>query len=345
MNLQREQIHLEPSPSYPFHILATRYNYAGNPHSSSDDATTLIMLHALGVHKETWEITIARIFSLCDSGASQVKIRDIFSIESPNHGHSSAVNAGEIAKQRIDNWPREYAKATQRFLTASPSVGGSRVDFKTRKLVGICHSIGAAALFLAAQADPTIPFKAMIAFEPGVTDETNTQRIKANFAASAWAWTRPDVFRSRKAARKELAKNAMYATWDPRSLDLFVEYGLIDHPAAKHPPPFTFPGVITGLSRDHHARSFMSTDLTFHGVEAYASLTRKIPVHLVWGSVDELANDELRAFMSRAADGKTPASVSKIEGASHMVVQQQPEVCAEKIISILLLESKRLARL
>ncbi|KAJ7334060.1 Alpha/beta hydrolase fold-1 [Mycena albidolilacea] len=343
MNLRREHIDLEPSLSYPFHVLATHYNFEGNPYSDSDDALTLILFHALGVHKETWEVTIASIFNLCSSGASQAKIRDILSIESPNHGRSSEINANEIARQAVDNWPREYAKAAQRFLTARPLIGGSRVDLKTRKLVGICHSLGAAALFLAAQADPTIPFKFMIAFEPGVTDKDNSQRIRANFAASAWAWLRPDVFRSRKAARKALERDMMYATWDPRCLDLFVEHALIAHPAAKHQAPFTFPGVITALSRDHHARSFMSDDLTFHGVEAYAAMTQRIPVYLVWGAVDEFANDDLRDFMTKP--GRTPASVSKIEDAGHMVIQQQPEKCAEEILSILLIESKRMARL
>jgi hypothetical protein len=33
----------------------------------------------------------------------------------------------------------------------------------------------------------------------------------------------------------------------------------------------------------------MSDALTSPGVEAYAALSRKIPVHLVWGSVDEFA--------------------------------------------------------
>ncbi|KAK7030680.1 Abhydrolase domain-containing protein mpaH [Favolaschia claudopus] len=343
MALLQQEIILEPSASYPFHVLATHYSYRGNPFGNSEDALTLILFHALGVHKETWEVTVSRLFDLCTSTSSQIKIRDVFSIESPNHGRSAEINADQIAKQGVDNWPGEYAKATQRFLTATPSIGGSRVDFKSRNLVGICHSLGAAALFLAAQADPTLPFRFMIAFEPGVTDKDNEQRIRANFAASAWAWLREDVFRSRKSARKHLEENIMYATWDPRCLDLFVKYALIDHPAAKHPPPYTFRGVVTALSRDHHARSYMSDDLTFRGVAAYTTLTQKLPVHLIWGAVDEFANDDLRDFM--ALHGRTPASVSKIEEAGHMVVQQQPDACADQILSILLLETKRMSRL
>ncbi|KAJ7221415.1 Alpha/beta hydrolase fold-1 [Mycena pura] len=343
MALLQEEIDLQPDPSYPFHILATRYNYEHNPHANSDDAFTLIFLHALLVHKETWEVTVARIFAHCGA-RGPVKIRDVFSIESPNHGRSSAVNAEALSKQMVTNWPREYGRATQRFLTAGPSAGAP-VDFKSRKLIGISHSIGAVALFLAAQSDATIPFKAMIAFEPGVTDKDNLdQRIRATSAASAYAWLRPNVFASRKAARRELAKSPMFSGWDARILELFVEYGLVAHPASQYPPPFTFPGLRTGLSREDHAHSYMSEDITVQGLEAYSSLTQKMPVHLVWGSIDELANDDLKNFLSSVKDGRTPVSVSKIDGASHMVVQQKPDVCAEKVVSILMVESQRNAK-
>ncbi|KAJ6604984.1 Alpha/beta hydrolase fold-1 [Mycena sp. CBHHK59/15] len=343
MNFLRERIDLTPSPTYPFHILATKYDYAENRYRDSDDAFTLILLHALGVHMETWEVTVARMFALCSSGASPVKIRDVFSIESPNHGQSSAINGSEIAKRSID-WPEEYAKAVQRFLTAGPSTG-AKVDFATRKLVGICHSVGAGALFLAAQAEPALPFKAIIAFEPGVTDKHSKQRIRATVAATAYAWLRPDVWRSRKAARKVLQASPVYAFWDPRVFELFMEYGLIDHPASKHPAPYTFPGVVTALSRDHHARCYMSDKLYNEGLEAYGQLTRKIPVHLVWGAIHELADVDLKNFMSNLAAGRTPVSVSEIEDAGHMVVQQKPDECGDVILAVLLTESKPMAHL
>ncbi|KAJ7292696.1 Alpha/beta hydrolase fold-1 [Mycena rebaudengoi] len=362
MSLLRERIDLVPSSSYPFHVLATKYDYVGNPHADSEDALTLIFTHALGVHKETWETTVAHIFSLCSSGLSRVKIRDVFSIESPNHGESSMINADEIAKQAVTNWPREYANATQRFLTVG-ALEGARIDFMKRKLIGISHSIGAVALFLTAQANPTIPFKAMITFEPGITDEDNEQRNLANVAVTAWVWLRPDVWRSRKVAKKELAASPMYATWDPSVFDLFMEHAIIPHPASRRARPFKFPGVITcpveGPSRCKTVsvdltyffrnsriskRSFMSEDLVKQGVVAYATVTQRLPVHVVWGAVDEFANDELRNFMSNTKVGRTPVSISHIDDAGHMVVQQQPARCAEVIVS-LLTTSTRTSRL
>ncbi|KAJ6630954.1 Alpha/beta hydrolase fold-1 [Mycena sp. CBHHK59/15] len=334
MALRREQIDLSPGQSYPFHVLATKYTYEGNPFHDSSDAFTLILTHSLGVHKETWEITASHLFALSSAASSRIEIREIFSVESPNHGRSAVVNAGEIAKQPLNDWTREYSKAVQRFLVASS------INFMARNLIGISHSVGAPALFIAAEAVPALRFKAMITFEPGMTSKDNPHRHRSNQAAIAWAWLRPDVWRSRKAAKKELAASPMYSTWDPRVLDLFIEHGLIDHPAAKDKTPFTFPGVITALSRDHHARSFQSDDLVVDGMTSYSAMTLRIPVHVVWGSIHELANQELKDFMSDAKAGRTPASVSQIEGASHMVIQQKPEKAADVIYSLLLTESR-----
>ncbi|KAJ6546341.1 Alpha/beta hydrolase fold-1 [Mycena sp. CBHHK59/15] len=339
-SLRREQIDLAPGKSYPFHVLATKYTYEGNPHQDSSGAFTLILTHSLAVHMETWEITVAYLFALSTSASSRVKIREIFSVESPNHGRSAVVNAEEIAKHPLNDWLREYSKAVQRFLVVWLSAE-TRVNYTTSNLIGISHSAGAPALFIAAEAAPAVGFKAMITFEPGMTSKDSPHRHRSNQAAIAWAWLRPDVWRSRKAAQKELAASPMYSTWDPRALDLFIEHGLIDHPAAKHKAPFTFPGVITALSRDHHARSFQSDDLVEDGMTSYSAMTRRIPVHIVWGSIHELANQELKDFMSDAKAGRTPASVSQIEGASHMVIQQKPEKAAEVIYSLLLIESRR----
>ncbi|KAJ7640801.1 Alpha/beta hydrolase fold-1 [Mycena polygramma] len=339
--LLRERLDVLPEQSYPFHVLAIKYTYEGNPYQDSTDGFTLILTHSLGVHAETWDITIAQLFRLSTSTDSRVKIKQIFSIESPNHGRSAVVNAAEIIKHPANDWTREYSNAVQRFLHWL----SSKVNVSEMNLVGISHSVGAPALFIAAEALPAIPFKSMITFEPGMTSKDNPHRHRSNYAAIAWAWLRPDVWRSRKAARKELAASPMYSTWDPRVFELFMEHGIVDHPAAKDEPPFTFPGVITTLSKEHHAHSFRSDDLATAGMAAYTAVTKKIPVHIVWGRIHELANQELKDFMADTKLGHTPASVSYIDGASHMVIQQKPEKAADLIHSLLLMESRRMSRL
>lgn len=104
MKLLSESVALESkAASYPFRILATKYTFRSNPYGYSDDAYTLIFMHALGVHRETWEITIARLFTLSVQGDTQVKIRDVFSVESPDHGRSAVINADALKNHSDHN--------------------------------------------------------------------------------------------------------------------------------------------------------------------------------------------------------------------------------------------------
>lgn len=69
---------------------------------------------------------------------------------------------------------------------------------------------------------PSIKFHAMITFEPGISAKNNTDTNRATQALISWTWLRPDVWRTRKAAKKDLAASVMYGSWDPRVLDLYV---------------------------------------------------------------------------------------------------------------------------
>ncbi|KAJ7088534.1 hypothetical protein C8R43DRAFT_964929 [Mycena crocata] len=65
-------------------------------------------------------------------------------------------------------WTQEYSNAVQQFLVWLSD--GTR---PARNLIGISHSVGAVALFIAAEAVPKICFSAMITFEPGMTSRDN----------------------------------------------------------------------------------------------------------------------------------------------------------------------------
>lgn len=47
--------------------------------------------------------SIARLFALSIQSAAQVKIRDVFSIESPDHGRSAAINADALKRHSGNN--------------------------------------------------------------------------------------------------------------------------------------------------------------------------------------------------------------------------------------------------
>ncbi|KAF8148394.1 alpha/beta-hydrolase [Crassisporium funariophilum] len=333
---------LRPGPKNPFHVLAKKY--CTELSDKNLDGFTLVFLHAVGMHKETWEVIIERLFDL--NKASVGNIRDVFSIESPNHGESAVINQEAIQRIHGDSWPtRTIASAAHAFLTAGTSEG-ARVDFSKRRLVGIGHSIGAAALFLTRDIAPRISFHTMIAVEPGISIKDLPDTHTSSQMLTAWTWLRRDVWSSRKSAKKDLESSPVHSSWDPRVLELYLKHGLRTHPAEKYMPPFAFNGVTTCLSKDQEAACYRSEHLVVDAMEAYTAMTKEIPVHLVFGTVHDVGNPELQAILVDSNEGRTPVSVSYIEGAGHLAVQQQPEAVADVIGGILShLKSLRQVRL
>lgn len=173
MSLYKRSVILPPSSLYPLHITANCYT----PQITVDesvDAVTLILLHSAAFHKEMFEPTISALFNSLqarggDGDARQgstTKIHEVWSIECPNHGQSAVLNEGELRKPEYDEkcqyyshslnnyciltlnciFPplvcvEEYAKAAYVFLTS-----GTNIDFKTRKVIGIGHSVGGVGL-------------------------------------------------------------------------------------------------------------------------------------------------------------------------------------------------------
>jgi hydroxymethylglutaryl-CoA lyase len=77
----------DPRPNYPLLITANRY-----PFSEDSEGLTLVFAHGTGFHKEQWEPTIEDLKKLLEDDRAVTKIREVWSIEAPNHGDSAILN-------------------------------------------------------------------------------------------------------------------------------------------------------------------------------------------------------------------------------------------------------------
>ncbi|KAF8956585.1 alpha/beta-hydrolase [Flammula alnicola] len=331
-----EKLILEPSESYPLYVLATRYSANPPPQSNSLDDYTLICLHAVGSHKESWEVTIQHLLNLeCKSGHhAHPRIREVYIIECPNHGESAILNADILAKHYSDDWPtREYTRAAHSFLTAGPS-RGARVDFRRRNIIAVGHCLGAIALFFMHEMRPRIAFTAVIAFEPALSPGTDYPDYREVFRKfQAWSWLRPNVWPSRKAALRDLSRHPNFKTWDPNVLRSYVDYALSTHPASRFQEPYTFNGVVVSTPREQESATYRSDGLVGAPLEACAVTSKQMPVHLIWGGVHDVLPSHLKHYIS---NHMSSASVDFMEGAGHMIVQEKPQLVANKIHDLLL---------
>lgn len=80
----------------PLQVLATRYT----PDDARPNASlTLILLHGLGSHKETWEPLLAHLLARPEGR----NILEVYSIENPNHGESALVNSDVLETDAYRN--------------------------------------------------------------------------------------------------------------------------------------------------------------------------------------------------------------------------------------------------
>ena len=161
----------DPRPHYPLLVPVKRY-WVPEFESTDPNAVTLILAHALSFTKEHWEPLIKDLYDQLaitprDSSSTSIpKIRDVWAIECPNHGEGAVLNEETlldgytpactclpptfaktalnlIAETRSVTW-EEYARAVHLVLNGLGK--GINVDFKSRNLVGVGHSMGASAL-------------------------------------------------------------------------------------------------------------------------------------------------------------------------------------------------------
>jgi pimeloyl-ACP methyl ester carboxylesterase len=80
-----EEYILDGGSEFPYKVVAKRYRLKHQTHGMTTDPT-LLLVHGLGFHKETWEPTLERLVDRCRN--SPVRFREAWAIDCPSHGDS-----------------------------------------------------------------------------------------------------------------------------------------------------------------------------------------------------------------------------------------------------------------
>ncbi|KAK0443841.1 Alpha/Beta hydrolase protein [Armillaria borealis] len=290
-----------------------------NGATGSEAGYVLVFAHGIGFHKEHWEVTIQRLFVLALS--SRIRILEAWAIDAQTHGASAAMNEETIEAPEFNYLIQDYAEACANVynLLLRPTIREG-----IHKLVLIGHSAGASAAALSTAFCDHIPFHAMILVEPTVWPADITNVHSPMFIlASKTIPRRRNFWASKDEARVYLKKRAPWSLWDNRILDIYIEYGTVPHPTKK--------GVSLACTPRHEAMPFITGDSVVPLPEL--DKTHKIiPIHLVYGERNDLFTREKQDTLQR---GRKFASVTRIPGAGHLVVQEAPDKVGDVIFNIL----------
>ncbi|KAF7300970.1 Abhydrolase domain-containing protein mpaH [Mycena indigotica] len=331
--MQEEAVLYHPTTAYPFFLSAKRYWLPEFKENEQDpEALTLLFLHATSFHKETWMPTLEAIFKLAASSGSSLKIREAWCLDCPNHGASGHANANILLQPEFFlNFSCErYAQGIYHFLSMGPEQGG-KVDFRKRNLVGIGHSLGGVAVTLLQDIEPHFPFSSLVLLEPLISPAGGQHLIKLRELLVKGAYERRDVWPDREKALAALKTRDRTKKWDPRILEIFVKYGIVEHPGNQYPEG-RYPGVTLACTRDQEAAMYRDPDGATKPVETLKRLCRIMPVHLILGGIADFIPKRVHKAI---IESQPWASVDVIKDAGHLIVQEIPETLGKSIFTAL----------
>ncbi|KAJ4470388.1 alpha/beta-hydrolase [Lentinula edodes] len=291
---------------------------------------TLLFAHGVGSHKEQWEPTIERIFLTQATKERHHQIREAWSFDWQNHGDAALLNEEAlrgrhegVCEHMIVFCPTiyEWAPAIIEFVLSPRMVG--------HRIVPLGHSAGAGAIFPLSH----LPYVSLILIEPTMITREMFEahfddRIRSMEMSVGATEVRRDVWPDREEAFRWLSRRFPFRTWDPRVVRLLVEQGLYQKsPGSK--------AVSLKCDRKQEAISYPDVDGHFEATTELARVCRTLPVHVIWGTSNDMFPDYFQDSLTDATQGRIVASASKVHGAGHLVMQEKPDHLALKICEAL----------
>jgi len=298
-------------------------------HANDSQAWTLILLHATAGHKESWEPTLERIFHSSIKGNNVVKIREAWCLDCPNHGASGYLNERVLqSPEYYLNFNCErYAQAIHHFLDAGPEYG-AKVDFRSRRLYGIGHSLGGNAMAMLQTIEPRIHFASLSIVDPMLSPAGSHHLNKLRSILIKGAYERRDVWPDRTMAMQALKRRERTKKWDARILDIFIKHGIRPHPGSYYlENPYL--GVTLACTRDQEAAMYRDPEGATKPVESLDVACREKPVHIVLGGINDFMPKRTQEALLDPKSGRKFASTTVIKESGHLIPLEVPDILGE----------------
>ncbi|KAG7441682.1 alpha/beta-hydrolase [Guyanagaster necrorhizus] len=298
------------STGTPLVSTAKRYR----PSATTKKGYILIFAHGTGFHKEHWEPIIQRLY------AHGGPIIEAWAIDSQTHGAAATLNRDAIDAPG-------FTYSSYHLAEACANLYKTHLTGTRHPIVLIGHSAGAASVALVPSfwGTPTRqPFSALILVEPaiwpgsmiGIADSPAYKLACSTIPHRRKTWA------SRDAVRRDLALRAPWRMWDSRILDIYIEHGFEEDKE----------GVSLRCRPHHECQPFANQINAVYPIPELDKTRKKVPVHVVYGERNDLFTREKQDSLLR---GRKFASVTRIPGAGHLVVQEAPDAVGDVLLSIL----------
>ncbi|KAK0476327.1 Alpha/Beta hydrolase protein [Armillaria novae-zelandiae] len=310
-------------------LVATAKRY--RPSTATKKGYILIFAHGTGFQQI--KSTGSQLSNACMPTGGPVV--EAWAIDSQTHGAAATLNRDAIDEPG-------FTYSSYHFAEACANLCKIHLNGTRHPIVLVGHSAGAASAALVPSfygRSGTPPFSALILIEPAIwpgsmIDMADSPAYKLACVAIP---RRRKTWGSRDAVRKDLGKRAPWGMWDKRILDIYV----VGKVCRRFTPAEstrntasrrTRKGCPSGVVLLHESQPFINQINAVYPVAELDKLRKKVPVHLVYGERNDLFTREKQESLLR---GRRFASVTRIPGAGHLVVQEAPDAVGDVLLSIL----------
>lgn len=328
----------EPQPTALWTVL--------NRYARADCGTglTLLLLHANGLHKETFEPTLRHLFEAADN-EKRYQIDEIWALDAVQHGDSGLVNAQNLGS--LFTWgdnARDVLNFILHFLPeeATPLVlptnlprvpletseARKRLGLARRKLVVVGHSLGGCSAVLAAHSVPA-PFSGLILVDPVIKpgSEAGSQQLREYVMG---ALSRRSAWQTREEAYSLFRKSPFFGSWDPDVLRMYVEYALIEDASGQ---------IRLKCTNFQEAAVFADGTRPIEALSALPHVDERIPVKWLVPSSEASVLGDYETMQEIIWSRPENTSNSLISTATHLMVQDSPREVAQEVHEFLLKRS------
>ncbi|KAF9037087.1 Alpha/Beta hydrolase protein [Panaeolus papilionaceus] len=294
----------------------------------------LLLGHGAGFFKETWEPVIEDLFDLDDGKSGKFVVREAWGLDCQNHGEGCTLNEYLFSRNQALLTIWDYADA---FASLVKSGLLGNID-PTRHQIVLCgHSAGAVGVTLSTSffnPPSRLPFAGVILVDPPIFGRLMAGQDSDMYKlVESTTPIRLDTWDTREAATKWFKKRIPWAMWDERVLDVYLKYGLRSLPTAYYPEKTS--GVTLTTHRLAENVAFTGKIFSLDAVDRLNQICKHTPVHLIYGDRNDMFEREVQDSLISEAEGRTFASITRLEDVGHLVVQEAPTLLAETLFSIL----------
>ncbi|KAJ2230716.1 hypothetical protein H4R99_006083 [Coemansia sp. RSA 1722] len=289
-------------------VVANIYSSPVAPASGSK-RLTLLLAHANGFHKEMWEPTLERLFTLQNSIWS---IDKAIAIDGYNHGDSAILNRQLIAQEDFSPW---FMHARDILTVVKQLRQQDSGSDSPQCIVGIGHSWGAASLLLSEIMSP-LTFSSLIITDPVLFPKVTWNREFSKMTLKRrWQWKNVDE------AKSYFEPHPFFGVWDKRCLDLHIKYGLeqVDDQLVLKCRPNNEAAVFSGAA---YASPYATRNLW----------RVRCPTAFLTGEKSQQSPAE---YIKQITATMVDCRHTVLDGLGHLLVQENPDRAADNYAELL----------